>query len=362
MKKSIKFCLYTMIYVGVFTLSTSAVASQDNEVTIVTPPPAQTQPAAPVDMPSEPKPSEPKKDEATSPPPPAAIKEIKPAVEPKEIKPAPEPKETQPAPEPTPAPKKEEIPPQPVAPTPPPANVIKVEPPQAPVPPSATPPAPQVTPAMPPHMRHRRHLYEGRERGIVVPPQPAVIPPTPVPAPAPVPAPTPVIIKPTPRTHIIVPTPSNPEPATPGKRVIVQPDTSEDQETYFRRRIREDASRERQLWESQSYMRDHALRVRVREDLDYRAQELRRRAWEDMEERDNELRYLEWRDRELQRRTWEERGRICYFKTYYQKITRVNKRAKVCVWRNGVYTCYHPKRYYIYPVTRIVCYRIRENY
>lgn len=145
------------------------------------------------------------------------------------------------------------------------------------------------------------------------------------------------------------------------RRITRENQDPTEQKQFRVREIRERdyQDRENNLRNREIFLQDREKRIRVSErDLQAREQyyrRLRAREWQDIASRDRELRYLMQREREQQRYYWEEDDLICHYVTRYRKVARVNKRVTVCEWRNGVYRCFHPTRYYIVPITRVVC-------
>ncbi|MBA2653440.1 MAG: hypothetical protein H0U71_00035 [Gammaproteobacteria bacterium] len=136
-----------------------------------------------------------------------------------------------------------------------------------------------------------------------------------------------------------------------------------DTESQFRQRElreRELRARDWQIKERENRLKDRDYRMSHREralsDREWYNGKLKVREWDDIYDRDQELSYLIWRERQLSRYFWSENNRVCRYVTYYQTGVRVNRRVTVCEWRRGEYTCFHPKRYFIYPVTKLVCY------
>lgn len=144
-------------------------------------------------------------------------------------------------------------------------------------------------------------------------------------------------------------------------------DVQHDYQRRFHEEVRQREIRERESRDQEVDVQNRGFKFNVRE-IGVKAQDLRERQqrdrelrfheWRNMGERDQEIDYLNWRERQRHRYTWmDDDDRICYYQTHYIKVTRVNRGATICETRNGVRICYHPKRYFIYPVTRVICYQ-----
>ncbi len=179
-----------------------------------------------------------------------------------------------------------------------------------------------------------------------------------------------VIVEQAPKVVVVEPRRVYPPHATVTTTIIKPVPVTEKIVTLTQTKLDEQRFRERELKERELRLRELELRNRearlsekernFQEHLWYE-RSLRKREWQDAVTRDQELRYLMWREQFIQPYSWSDRGRICRYVTYYNKGVKVNKRVTICKWRNGVYTCYHPTRYYIYPVTKIVCTPIRRS-
>lgn len=162
----------------------------------------------------------------------------------------------------------------------------------------------------------------------------------------------------TPESRRVVVEPTRVYPPTtivkPTAPVVTITHNANDEQRYREREMKERELRLREL-----ELRNREVRLSAKErayrDRQWYEERIRVRQWEDIQARDQELRYLLWRERFLTPYTWYDQGRICRYVTYYRTGVKVNKRTTICKWRNGVYSCYHPKRYYIYPVTKVVC-------
>lgn len=135
-----------------------------------------------------------------------------------------------------------------------------------------------------------------------------------------------------------------------------------DEKRFRDRQIREREMRakefELRMRESQLRNRESQLtdRERAQADRQWYEQRLRRIQWDNMVARDQELSYLIWRERQINRYYWRDRDQVCHYVTCYKTGVRINRQKTICSWRNGVYSCFHPKKYFIYPQTKLVCY------
>jgi hypothetical protein len=107
--------------------------------------------------------------------------------------------------------------------------------------------------------------------------------------------------------------------------------------------------------------REISAKERALRDLDWYNRQLRVREWEDINARDQELSYLLWRQQQLSKYFWKDNGMLCRYVTTYRKGVRTNQKVTICRKKGSITTCYHPKRYYIYPVTKLMCYRPNDR-
>lgn len=191
------------------------------------------------------------------------------------------------------------------------------------------------------------------------------------------PPPRVIVVQPPKTEKIIVVEPSKNHNLTPSQPrvIVIQPSQNSSgmdstrpsylEAKQFRdRELRERELRLRELRLRELELRDRELRLTEKEralrEKEWYDKKLQIREWQNMVTRDEELRYLIWRENQLRRYTWRERDEICHYVTYYQKGVKINKRVTICERRNGMLVCHHPRRYYIYPITKIVCYPVNR--
>jgi hypothetical protein len=174
------------------------------------------------------------------------------------------------------------------------------------------------------------------------------------------------VISPKPKSEIVVienkshfSSNIRPDEEAPGNVVVVQRPAEQSYRERDRRE-RELLLRDIELNQRENRLQDREQQLSQKErDLlnsELYNNKLRTREWINVKERDQELDYLKWREQQMNKYYWRDHHRICRYVTSYQPSMRINNKITIYDRRDGHTISYHPKRYIIIPVTKLVCY------